>query len=164
VGRGPRPTFLPIDTPLQSLTDPATITPGIQSQFFPVALSPRLFLRCLPATRSHHHIFAMCLPHLRRRSPPHHNQHVYNRPASANTRSLARRPATHSAPPTRPLPRRRPRRSGSAAAASTSTLADCVSLRTVRTPPPRTVRTPPPHHAVGATVGCLDPTGPDVER
>jgi hypothetical protein len=26
VGRGPRPTFLPIDTPLQSLTNLATIT------------------------------------------------------------------------------------------------------------------------------------------
>jgi hypothetical protein len=26
VGRGPRPTFLPIDTPLQSLTELATIT------------------------------------------------------------------------------------------------------------------------------------------
>jgi hypothetical protein len=29
VGRGPRPTFLPIDTPLQSLTDLATITSDI---------------------------------------------------------------------------------------------------------------------------------------
>jgi hypothetical protein len=29
VGRGPQPTFLPIDTPLQSLTDLATITSGI---------------------------------------------------------------------------------------------------------------------------------------
>jgi hypothetical protein len=28
-GRGPRPVFLPIDTPLQSLTDLATITCGI---------------------------------------------------------------------------------------------------------------------------------------
>jgi hypothetical protein len=99
VGRGLRPTFLPIDTPLQSLTDLATITPGIQSQFFPIALSPRLFLRCSPATRCRHHISVVCPPHLRRRSPPHLNQHAYNRPASADARSLARSPTTHSAPP-----------------------------------------------------------------
>jgi hypothetical protein len=29
VGRGPRPTFLSIDTPLQSLTDLATITSSL---------------------------------------------------------------------------------------------------------------------------------------
>jgi hypothetical protein len=160
VGRGPRPTFLSIDTPLQSLTDLATITPGIQSQFFP---SP--FHRvCSYVVRPQHAAATTSPPHLRRRSPPHLNQRAYSRPASADAQSLARSPATHSAPPARPLPRRRPRRSGSAAAASTSTLAGCVTLRAVGTPPPRAAGTPPPHHAVGATAGCLDPTGPDVER
>jgi hypothetical protein len=77
---------------------------------FPIALSSRLFLRCSPATRSRHHISVVCLPHLRCRSPPHLNQRAYSRPASTNTRSLARSPTTHSAPPVRPLPCRRPRR------------------------------------------------------
>jgi hypothetical protein len=42
-----------------------------------------------------------------------------SRPASADARSLASSPATQSAPPARPLPRRRPHRSGPATAAST---------------------------------------------
>jgi hypothetical protein len=33
VGRGPRPTFLSIDTPLQSLTDLATITLNVSNVY-----------------------------------------------------------------------------------------------------------------------------------
>ncbi|AQK51738.1 Alpha-soluble NSF attachment protein 2 [Zea mays] len=107
-----------------------------------------MFLRCSPATRSHHHISVVCPPHLCRRSPPHLNQHAYSRPASADARPLAHSPATHSVPLARPLPRQRSRRSGSTAA-STSTPAGCVTLRAVGTPSPRAAGTPPPHHAVG---------------
>jgi hypothetical protein len=149
VGSGPRPTFLSIDTPLQSLTDLTTITSGIRSQFFPIALSPRMFLRCSPATCSSHHISVVCPPHLRRHSPPHLNQRAYIRPASVDARSLARSPATHSAPLVRPLPRQRPRRFGSAAAASTSS-----STRQVASPsaPLERLRPAPPGRHLRTTL------------
>jgi hypothetical protein len=163
VGRGPRPTFLSIVTPLQSLTDLATITPGIQSQFFPITLSPCLFLRCSPTT-------TQPPPHLRRVFATYTSsltitpQPTRVQPTHQRRRTILRaQPGDPLNAPTRPFPCRRPRRSRSATAASTSTPAGCVTLRDVGTPSPRAAGTPPPHYAVGATAGCLDPTGPDVE-
>jgi hypothetical protein len=72
VGRGPRPTFLPIDTPIQSLTDLATITPGIRSQFF----SHRPFTASVPV------LFA------RNTQPPPHHRRV----SATSTSSLTTTP------------------------------------------------------------------------
>jgi hypothetical protein len=80
------------------------------------------------------------------------NQHVClvrGQRLSKQKKELLRQPS---------LPRRRPHRSGSAAAASTSMPAGCVTLRAFGTPLPRAAGTPPPHHDVGTTAGCLDPT------
>jgi hypothetical protein len=89
VGRGLWPTLLLIDIPLQSLTDLVTITPCIQSQFFP----HRPFTVSVPA------LFA------RNTQPPPHLCRVSTTP----TLSLSTTPQPTRVQPTRPHRRTIPR-------------------------------------------------------
>jgi hypothetical protein len=101
VGRGPRPTFLPIDTLLQSLTDLAIITSGIRSQHF---LPSPFHLVCYCAARPQraaattsppcvYHIYVVAHHHtstsVRRVDPP--------APTRDPSRA-ARRPTQHPSP------------------------------------------------------------------
>jgi hypothetical protein len=164
VGIGLRPTFLPIDTPFQSLTDLATITSSIGAKVF----SHRPSIASVPTLLAHN---TQPPPHLRRASATSTPslttipQPARVQPTRQGRRAIPRaEPDDHSALPARPLPHRRPLRSGSVSVASTSMPAGCVTLRVVRTPLPRATETPPPNHVVGANAGCLDPTGHDVGR
>jgi hypothetical protein len=158
VGRDPRPTLLPIDTHVQSLTNLATITPCIRNQL----LSPSPFHRvCSYAVRPQHAAATTslsCVYHIYVVAHHHTSTNARTADPPAPTRDpsrVARRPTQ------RPLSGHF-HAGGLAAAASTSTPAGCVTLRVFEMPPPHAFGMPPPYHVMGATAGCL--TEPDVER